>query len=128
MDTIRIIFLVVSCLALAVSLTNATERQVQLTGELKDSNIVCRAAGSLSSFLNATVVNKTLDLAFYDSADNLTVEVWDCNGVCVYDVTTFVFSGVHLIANLSVSKAKAFDVYIYNEKTGTFIMGSFQLP
>jgi len=130
MDNIlRVVFLIVTCWALVASVANATTRQVILTGLLTEKDPILRAGGSLNSFVNATVdSNKTLDLAFSGSADNLTVEVWDCNGVCVYNVTTFVFNGVHLIANLAVSKAKSFDVYIYNDATGTFIMGTFQLP
>ena len=122
---IKIVFLIVSCLALVVS-SYATDRQVQLSGVLKD-DIRIKASGSMSSFINTTVnsATKILDLEFLDSADNLTVEVWDSNGVCIYNYTTDVIYGVHLIADLSVSKAKSFDVYIYNDATGTFITGTF---
>jgi len=127
---VKIVFLVVSCLALVVSSTSyATEKQIQLSGVLKD-DLRIKASGSLNSFINATIDNatKTLDLEFLDSADNLTVEVWGSNGVCVYNCTTDVVCGLHLIANLSTSTAKSFDVYIYNDATGTFIMGTFDLP
>ena len=128
---VKVIFLIVSCLALVISVANATEKQIQLTGELKEPAQLLKAAGgSLSSFVSATVdsATKMLDLTFLGSADNLTVEVWSSDGVCVYNVTTHIVAGLHLIANLSTSKAKSFDVYIYNDATGTFIMGTFDLP
>ena len=131
MVDLKIIFLIVSSLVLVVSGVYArTENQVKLKGDLKDETGGLRASGNMDSFVYATFNDVTgiLDLEFLDSADDLTIEVWGNDGIQAFDETTNVVNGMHVIANLSGSNAWAFEVYIYNEDTGTFIWGFFELP
>jgi hypothetical protein len=122
-------------MVLVVTGVYASEKQVQLTGLLKSKERVLRLSGSMDSFINATFNNTTslnnatsLNLEFLDSEDDLTIEVWGNDGICVFNETTDVVNGMHIIVDLSASSAWIYEVYVYNETTGTFIMGIFELP
>ena len=124
---LRIAYVIVSCLVLIVSGVYATSNQVQLKGSL--CTLVVRASGSeaVGSFVLATLDQDVLDLEFLEAAEGLTIKVWGNDGVCVFNETTDVINGVHIIVDLSVSNAWFFEIYIY-DNNGTFISGEFELP
>jgi len=136
MVDLRVIYVIVSCMVLVVTGVHASEKRVELQGLLKTKGKILRLSGSMNSFVNATFDNTisfssnaaSLDLEFFDSEDDLTIEVWGNDGICVFNETTDVVNGLHIIVDLSVSNAWAYEVYVHNETTGTFIMGIIELP
>ncbi len=126
----RVAYLIVSFLVVVVGSIQAqgNKNAIRLAGSL--SNPVLRSfSGVMDSFVVATLEegNTVLDLAFLDEADDLTVEVYGNDGVCIFSETTDVINGLHLIVDLTVSNAWAFEIYIYDD-FGTSIMGYFELP
>ena len=67
-----------------------------------------------------------LDLEFFESANNVTIEVWSNYGVRVYYETMNVANGIHAIVNIPQSNAWYYDVYIYNSN-GLNVSGGFEL-
>lgn len=126
----RVAYLIVSFLVVFVGSIQAqgNKNTIRLAGSL--SNPVLRSfSGVMDSFVVATLEegNTVLDLAFLDQADDLTVEVYGNDGVCIFSETTDVINGLHLIVDLTVSNAWAFEIYIYDD-FGTSITGFFELP
>ncbi len=127
MMDLKVICALVSCFFIFIMSSYATDKKIQLSGELRDRDGL-RSSGRADSFVIGSLDGKILDLEFFDEADDLTIEVWGNDGVCVFSETTDVIAGLHIIVDLSSSEAWAFEVYIYNEETGTFLITDFEMP
>ena len=122
---LKIVYVIIACVVLSVSGIYATVKQVELKGKLKDEGL--RSPASVDSFVLATVDDRTymLDLEFLKSANDVTIEVWDDDEICIFSETTNVIGGSHIWIDLSVSDASDFEIYIYNGEM--FIAGAFEL-
>ena len=125
----KIAYLIVSFLVVVgVGAHAINTNTIQLVGDLPKPTVL-RSSGSIDSFVSATLSQggTVLDLKFLDAANNLTIEVYGNDGSVVFSETKNVVNGTRIIADLTVSSAWAFEVYIYDDK-GAFIMGFFELP
>ena len=122
---LRIVYVIIACVILSVTGIYATVKQIELKGKLKQDGP--RSPVSVDSFVLATVDDGTymLDLEFLKSADDVTIEIWDDDEICIFSKTTNVSRNSHIRVDLSVSDAWSFEIYIYNEDM--FITGVFEL-
>ncbi len=133
---LKIIYAIIACLTLAISgvFAQASQKQIKLRGQLST-----RKGGVLKQFTNDATnglvictfneSTQTVELEFVDDVDNdLTIEVWGNDGICIFSEATPIVNGLHIIVDYSVSTAWAFEVFIFDYTTGTYVSGGFELP
>ncbi len=83
-----------------------------IPGGLKSGTRVS-ADDFVTCYLNTTTL--ALDLEFFDSADDLNIEIYDNYGNPIFVETVDTTDGLHIIVDLSQAEGWFFEIYMYND-------------